>query len=391
MDIKEVLTKSVADILPNKKGLERLLKKRKIKLYFGIDPTSANLHLGNAVPLLKLKEFQDLGHDVIFLIGTFTAQIGDPSGHDRARKPLTLKQIKRNITDYKSQASKIINFSKAKLAFNHQWLSRLKFKDVIKLASNFSVQRMLERDLFQKRIEKKRAVWLSEFIYPLAQGYDSVFLNVDLEVGGTDQTFNMLVGRTLQRIYNKKEKYILTVPLLEGTDGRKMSKSLNNTINLKDSANDMYGKIMSIRDQLIPQYFELCTQLPLKEIKKIKKDLAEKRINPRDLKARLAQEIVSIYHGRERAREAVKEFDTVFKEKKLPAEIPEIKIKKRKIILLDLLLETKLVHSKSEAKRLILQKAVKINNQTQNKWKKIIEVKKETVIQVGKRKFIKLL
>lgn len=389
--IDKVLTRGIKKILPNKKGLARLMKKRKIRLYLGIDPTSPELHLGHAVPLRKLREFQELGHEVILLFGTFTAQIGDPSERHKKRKPFTLTQIKKNMATYKKQASKILNFSKVKIKYNADWLTKLTFRDLVKLASYFTTSRLLERDMFKKRLKKGGEVWVSEFLYPLMQGYDSVAMDVDLEVGANDQLFNMFVGRKLQRIYNKKEKFVLTVPMLVGLDGRKMSKTFANVVNIADSPDGMYGKLMSLKDELIPQYFRLCTDIPEKEIKKIEKNLRFKRISPRNTKARLAKKIVSIYHSQKAARLAEKEFKRIFRERKLPSKIPEIKIKKRSINILDLLTRTKLSRSRSEAKRLILQRGVKINNTVEQDWRRVIKIKKEIIIQVGKRKFLKIV
>jgi len=388
--IEEVLTKGVVKILPNKRKLISLMKKRKIRIYLGIDPTNPNLHLGHAIPLKKLRQLQGLGHETILLFGTFTAQIGDPSGRDKKRKPLTLIQIQRNMASYKRQASKILDFSKIKIRHNADWLAKLNFKELIQLASHFTISRLLERDMFQRRLKKGGEVWANELLYPLMQGYDSVAMDVDLEIGSNDQLFNMLVGRKFQKIYNKKEKFILTTPMLIGLDGRKMSKTFGNTVNITDKPKEMYGKLMSLHDDLILQYFELCTNLPLTEIKKIEEDLRFKKINPRDVKARLAKEIVSIYHGEGAAKTAEKEFHLVFKEKKLPTKIPEIKIKEKTLNILELLTKTKLASSKSEAKRLILQKGVKIDGKIQENWQEIIEIKKGMVIQVGKRKFIKI-
>ena len=387
--IDQVLTKGVEQILPNKKGLAELMKQRKIRLYFGIDPTSLNIHIGHAVPLRKLRDFQDLGHEVILLFGTFTAQIGDPSSRDKKRKPLTLKQVKKNIATYKKQASKVLDMSKVKIKQNHVWLENLKFNDLVKIGSNFTTSRLLERNMFQNRLKKGQEVWLNELLYPLMQGYDSVAMNVDLEIGGTDQTFNMLVGRKLQKIYNKKEKYILTTPMLTGLDGREMSKTYGNFVNLTDVPNDMFGKIMSLKDELIIHYFELCTGLDLVDIKEIEKNLKSKKVNPRDVKANLAKEIVKIYHGEKLAQKAEQEFNRIFKEKKPPSEIKKVKIVKKEIGILDLLVKAKLVSSKSEAKRLIEQNAVKIDGSLKNDWKEIIKIKKGMVIKVGKRKFVK--
>jgi len=389
--IEEVLAKGVEKILPSKEGLLRLMKKRKIRLYLGIDPTSPQLHLGHAIPLRKLREFQELGHEAILLFGTFTAQIGDPSGRDEKRKPLTPAQIEKNMATYKEQASKILDLSKVKIKYNADWLAKLTFTELAKLASYFTTSRLLERDMFQRRLKKGEEVWLNELLYPLMQGYDSVAMDVDLEIGATDQTFNMLMGRKLQRIYNKKEKFVLSTPMLVGLDGRKMSKTYGNTVNITDPPNEMYGKLMSSKDELIIDYFKLCTDLPLAEILEIEKKLKRKEVNPKEAKAKLAREIVKIYHGEKAAKEAEKEFERIFKEKKLPKKIPEMKIKEKSLNILDLLLKTKLVSSKSEAKRLVLQKAVEIDRVLKKDWGEVIEIKKGMVIKVGKRRFVRLI
>lgn len=389
--IKEALTRGVKQVLPDKGSLKKLMKKKRITLYFGIDPTSPKIHLGHTIPLRKLREFQKLGHKVILLFGTFTAQIGDPSGRDRKRKVLTPSQIKKNITTYRKQASKILNLSKVEIKYNADWLGKLRFKELIDLASKFTTSRLLERDMFQKRLRQGREVWLNELLYPLMQGYDSVAMNVDLEVGGTDQTFNMLVGRKLQRIYNKKEKYVLTVPLLLGLDGRKMSKSYNNVVNLTDKPNEMYGKLMSLKDELMPHYFELCLGTSLAKIKKIKKELKLKKINPRDLKAKLAKEIVKIYHGTGIAKSAEREFNRVFKEKKTPLNAEGVRIKVKRMNILELLIKTKKVNSKTEAKRLIMQNAIRINGILKRNWREVVEIEKGSVIKIGKKKFVKVI
>jgi len=389
--IEEVLIKGVEEILPNKEQLKNLMMKRKIRLYLGIDPTSPQLHLGHAIALRKLKDFQDLGHEVILLFGTFTARIGDPSGRDKKRKPLTPSQIEKNMKTYKDQSSKILDFSRVKIKGNADWLEKLNFNDLVKISSQFTISRLLERDMFQERIKAGGEVWLNELMYPLMQGYDSVAMDVDLEIGSSDQLFNALVGRKLQKIFRNKEKFILITPMLLGLDGRKMSKTYGNTVNLTDPPSEMYGKLMSLKDELILLYFQLCTNLPLKEIKEIERELRRKEINPIEAKSRLAREIVTIYHGWEKAEEAEKEFNRVFREKKLPLKIPVIQIKEKKLNILELLTKTKLISSKSEAKRLILQKAVKINGALKENWQEIIEIKKEMVIKVGKRRFKKIV
>jgi len=389
--IDEILTKGAEQVLPSKRELKKLMKKRKIRLYLGIDPTSPDLHLGHAVPLRKLKEFQELGHEVILLFGTFTAQIGDPSGRDEKRKPLSPEQIKNNMATYKKQASKILDFSKVKIKRNADWLAKLTFKDLDKLASYFTVSRLLERDMFQRRFKKGEEVWANEFLYPLMQGYDSVAMDVDLEIGSNDQLFNMLVGRRLQRIYNKKEKFVLTTPMLVGLDGRAMSKTYGNTVNIMDPPKEMFGKLMSLKDELIIQYFRLCTELSKLEIEEIAKDLRLRRINPRDAKAKLAREIVTLHRGTSKAKTAEVEFNRVFRDKKRPHSIPRFRIKKGKIPLIELLTETQLAKSKSEAKRLILQQGVKIDGVLQKDWQKVVEVQKGMIIQVGRRKFLQLV
>ena len=389
--IEEVLTKGVEEILPNKEQLKNLMMKRKIRLYLGIDPTSPQLHLGHAIALRKLKDFQDLGHEVILLFGTFTARIGDPSGRDKKRKPLTPSQIEKNMKTYKDQSSKILDFSRVKIKGNADWLEKLNFNDLVKIASQFTISRLLERDMFQERIRAGGEVWLNELMYPLMQGYDSVAMDVDLEIGSSDQLFNALVGRKLQKIFRNKEKFILITPMLLGLDGRKMSKTYGNTVNLTDPPAEMYGKLMSLKDELILLYFQLCTNLPLKEIKEIERKLSKKEINPIEAKSRLAKEIVTIYHGGKKAEEAEKEFNRVFRERKLPLKIPVVQIKEKKLNILELLTKTKLISSKSEAKRLILQKAVKINGVLKENWQEIIEIKKEMVIKVGKRRFKKIV
>ena len=389
--IEEVLIKGVEEILPNKEQLKNLMMKRKIRLYLGIDPTSPQLHLGHAIALRKLKDFQDLGHEVILLFGTFTARIGDPSGRDKKRKPLTPSQIEKNMKTYKDQSSKILDFSRVKIKGNADWLEKLNFNDLVKISSQFTISRLLERDMFQERIKAGGEVWLNELMYPLMQGYDSVAMDVDLEIGSSDQLFNALVGRKLQKIFRNKEKFILITPMLLGLDGRKMSKTYGNTVNLTDPPSEMYGKLMSLKDELILLYFQLCTNLPLKEIKEIERKLSKKEINPIEAKSRLAKEIVTIYHGGKKAEEAEKEFNRVFRERKLPLKIPVVQIKEKKLNILELLTKTKLISSKSEAKRLILQKAVKINGVLKENWQEIIEIKKEMVIKVGKRRFKKIV
>jgi len=347
--IDEILTRGVEDVIVREELRKKLLSGNKIRLYLGIDPTGADLHLGHVVVLWKLRDFQDLGHEVILLIGDFTAKIGDPTGRDSARKVLTEKEIKNNFKYYKKQASKILDFSKVKIKYNSSWLSKLKFEDILKLFSMFTVQQMIQRDMFQKRISENLPISLQEFMYPLMQGYDSVVMDVDLEVGGNDQMFNMLVGRTLQKFYNNKDKDVITCKLLLGTDGRKMSKTFDNFVAIEDKPNDMFGKIMSIKDELIDHYLELATRLSAEEIAEIKKTSD----NPRDIKAQLAKAVVKLYYGEEESIKAEDEFNNIFRNKELPNDVPVFKTDKNKYPPLDLLFDSKLASSKNEAKRLI--------------------------------------
>jgi len=379
--INTVLAGGVEQILPSKEGLAKLMRQRRIRLYHGIDPTSSRLHLGHIISLRKLQEFADLGHEAILVIGTGTVLTGDPSLRDGARIKISEKQIKENIKTWREQAGKVLDFSKIKIRHNGEWLLKLNYKEIVDVASNISAVKLFQRDMFQRRIKKGGTVWAHETLYPLMQGYDSVFLDVDLEIGGTDQVFNMLIGRELQRKMNKKEKFVMTLPMIMGTDGKMMSKSSGNCIWLNDSASQMYGKVMSIPDSLVASYFKALTSVPLEEIGKAP---------PRDAKARLAREIVAICHGKSSALKAEKEFDLIFKEKKLPLRIPSVTIKQKNLNVLDLLVKTKLAPSRSEAKRLIGQKGVRIGGQVQSDWRKKVKLKKGEVIQVGKRRFIKI-
>lgn len=382
----ELLTRAVEKAIPAKLAEEKLKSGKTLRLYWGIDPTGAKIHLGHAVPLRKMREFVEAGHEVIFLVGSFTAMIGDPTGRDAMREPLTREQIEQNFATYKEQASKILDFSKVQVRYNHEWLEKLTFDQIIGLASKFTVQQMMERDMFEKRWEKGQPIGVHEFFYPLMVGYDSVILDVDVELGGTDQEFNMLAGRTLQQAFGKREKFVLTTKLLLGTDGRKMSKTYDNCIYLEDAPNDMYGKVMSVKDELILSYFECCTDLSAKDIAAIGKEL-EKGSNPRDAKKRLAREIVALYHGVEAAAKADENFSSVFAGGGVPDDIAEVTVEKGSL-LLETLVSEKLVASKSEARRLFEQGGIHLNN----KVVQSVEAKVESgVVKVGKRRFLKLI
>jgi tyrosyl-tRNA synthetase len=388
MTIDELLTRSVETYVPKEGLKERLKSNKKMRIYLGLDPTSTLIHLGNAVPLRKLRDFQNLGHEVIFLVGSFTALIGDTSDKDAMRKPMTPEEIEHNFHTYKEQASKILDFSRAKIMYNGDWLSSLTFQNIVELAQQFTVQQMIERDMYQKRLEANKPIGLHEFLYPLMQGYDSVHMEPDMELGGNDQLFNMLAGRTLLKIYKNKDKFVLTTPLIEGLDGRKMSKSYGNTINLTDEPKDMFGKVMSMKDELIIKYMTICTDMPLKEVDQIDAEL-KNGANPRDAKMRLAQEIVTLYHSAESATQAQKEFINMFQKGGLPDEIPEFKMSGERNII-DLLELCKLIDSRADGKRLIQQGGVKIDGNKIDDIAKTIHLKKGMIIQAGKRRFAKI-
>jgi len=392
--IKEVLERAIEKIYPSKEALEKvILSGRKLTIYLGVDPTSPHLHLGHAVNLLVLKRFQKLGHKVIFLVGDFTARIGDPSGRLAGRKPLTEEEVKKNFKTFKSQVSRIISFSgtnPAKIKFNSSWYKKMALPEFIKLAQIFTLQQMIERDMFQKRLKTGRSIGLGEFLYPLLQGYDSAALDVEAEIGGVDQTFNMLVGRTLLKILKNKEKFVLAVKLLVNPrTGRKISKSEGGLINLDDSPKEMFGKVMAFDDEGMFVLAELCTEMDIKRFGSFKKQVAQNKINPRDAKTEIAFEIVKLYWNKKEAQKARKEFFRIFSQKKMPEEMPAIKIAKKAINILDLLTLSG-VKSKSEARRLIFQDAVKINKEVVKDWRIKIKIINGMIIQVGKRKFVKI-
>ena len=390
--IKEVLEKGVERAFKKNDLIKEIKSGKKLRIKLGIDPTTADLHLGHAVALQKLKQFQDLGHQVIFLVGDFTAKIGDPSERDKTRPVLSDKQIKENAKNYLAQASKILNMKKAEIRRNSEWLADLKFDGIIKLCSAFTLAQMVQREGYKIRLKKKLPVGFQETLYPVMQAYDSVALKADIEIGGRDQLFNLLAGRQLQEFLKQKPQNILTLPLLIGIDGKqKMSQSLRNYIGITEKPEQQYGKTMSIPDNLIIPYFESCTQVALKEIQEIKKGLSSKKMNPRDAKARLAREIVAIYHSKSAALKAEKEFNRIFREKKAPSKLKSYKLQAKKLNILDLLVKTKLAPSKSEAKRLIEQKAVKLDNEIIKDWKQKITPKKGAILKAGKRRFIKLV
>lgn len=391
--IKKLLSRNVEKIIDKERLEKLLLSGKKLRIKYGVDVTSPMLHLGHAVNLWKMREFQELGHKVVFLIGDFTTRIGDPTGKSLTRPLISKKQIERDAKEYKYQISKILltNPSVFEEHRNSEWYDKMKLSEFLSLASKITHARLIERDMFQTRIKKGKEIYIHELLYPILQGYDSVMLKSDLTIIGEDQLFNEIIGRHYQELFNQVPQCIITTTITPGIDGKeKQSKSLGNYIAILDSPKEKYGKIMSIPDNLIISYFKVYTKVPLEEIKEIESDL-KKGANPRDYKARLAFEIVKIYHGEKEAKKAENEFNRVFREKKLPENIPSYRPQKKVYNLVDLLFESKLVKSKAEARRLIEQNAVKINGKVFNDWKKEIKAKQGIVIRVGKRRFIKII
>ncbi len=388
--IEEILSRGAEDIIDKKHLKQELLSGKKLNVKFGIDPTGPRIHLGRATQLMKLRDFQELGHKITLIIGDFTAMVGDASDKTAMRRSLSPEEIKENMKDYLPQIGRILDLKKIDVRYNSEWLSKLKVKDLVGICMNFTAQQMIQRRNFKERWENGKEIGLHELLYPIFQGYDSVAIKADLEVGGFDQLFNLKAGRELQRIFGQKPQDIMTLKMIYGLDGRKMSTSWGNVINILDNPKDMFGKIMSLRDELIVGYFESCTRVPLAEIKNF---LNVKSVNPKDVKKTLAREIVANFHSKKEAQEAEKEFEKIFEEKGLPSEIKETKIKEKKLSILDLLVSAKLVKSKAEAKRIIEQGGVKIikgkESITERDWKKIITIE-NMVLQSGKRNFRKI-
>lgn len=390
--IEEFLTRGVENIYPSVDFLrKKLLSGERQTVYLGIDPTGPTLHMGHAIPLKKLRDFQKLGHKVILLIGDFTAMIGDPTDKAATRKQLTKNDVLNNCKIYKKQASKFLNFGwgGAGLKYNSKWLANMKFGEVLSLASKMTVEQMLKRDMFQKRMEEGKPVYIHEFMYPLMQGYDSVAMNVDGEIGGNDQTFNMLTGRDLMKEISGKEKFVITMKLLEDTNGKKMGKTEGNAISMLDDEFEMFGKVMSWTDGMIIPAFEICTDVTVDEIENIKKQILG-GANPRDIKVRLAKEIVSIYHNQEASDKAEENFVKTFKEGGLPEKIDEIEITDGEL-LSEISVRADLVKSKGEFRRLVLENAVS-NQETGDK---IIDpnykVTSTAIFKIGKRRFLKVI
>lgn len=391
VDIQTLLDRGTVDVIVREDLQAKLEAGKKLKVKLGIDPSGSDLHIGHMVVIKKLREFQQAGHHIQLLFGNFTGQIGDPTDKLNARQPKTQKELEKNAEKYIQQAGTILDTKKVEIVWNADWLGKLSFADVVKLAQSFTVHQMLERDMYQQRIAKQNPIYLHEFLYPLMQGYDSVALESDLELGGTDQTFNLLAGRTIQKDYGQTPQNVLTVPLLVGTDGKeKMGKSLGNYIGVTESPKEMYGKTMSIPDDLICNYFELATNETLEEISKIRKALKDGE-NPRNLKMRLAREIVALYHSETEAKEAEKDFIEVFSNKGLPEDIETKKLPKAKWNIVDLAAETAPDLSKSEIRRTVQGGGVKVDGQKIESIDSQIDISTEKLLQIGKRRFIKVV
>lgn len=385
--IDEILSRGVEDIIVKEELKKDLMSGRQLRIKLGVDPTGPKIHLGRAIPLRKLREFQKLGHQVVFIVGDFTAQVGDASDKSEKRPMLSRAQIDENLKDYKSQISKILDLSKTEFVYNNDWLSKLSFDEVARLAECFSVQQMLARRNFKDRFEKGVEISLREFLYPMMQGYDSVAVKADVELGGFDQLFNLKAGRVVQEYYNQPKQNLMTVMMLEGTDGRKMSSSWGNVITVVDEPFDMFGKLMSVRDELIIKYFTLCTDVSLEEIASLEKDL-KGDANPRDIKMRLASEIVTMYHTEKDASLAKNSWIETFSKGGVPEKIPEIKATEG-VELVDVLIENEIVSSKTDWRRLVGDKAVADTDGN------LIEDPKEKVknvtLKIGKKRFVKII
>ncbi len=386
-----LIRRGTVEIINEEELRKKLEKGKPLVVKAGFDPTAPDLHLGHTVLLRKMRHFQELGHKVIFLIGDFTARIGDPSGRSEIRKPLTPEQIEKNASTYKKQFFKVLDPEKTIVAYNSEWLGKLSFADIIKLAGKFTVAQFLEREDFAKRFSEGRPIGIHELLYPIAQAYDSVALKADVELGGTDQKFNLLVGRELQRYFGQDPQVAVLMPILEGLDGvQKMSKSLGNYVGIDEPPFEMFGKLMSIPDSLMMKYFELLTDFTMEEIESFKKDLEAGKVHPKELKAKLAFNIVKTYHSEEDAVKAQEEFERVFSKKERPSEVPLKTFPEGEKKIVDLLVEGGLVSSKSEAKRLVFQGGVKVDGSKVEDINQIIDLSKERFVQVGKRRFLRV-
>jgi tyrosyl-tRNA synthetase len=391
----EVIGRGTVDLLPMdelKNKLERSIKSGKpLRIKQGFDPTAPDIHLGHTVGIRKLKQFQDLGHQVVVIIGDYTGMVGDPSEKSATRPRLTHEEIKKNARTYQEQFFKILDPKKTEMVYNGQWFSKMRFDEIMELASKFTMARMLERDDFAKRYESQQPISIHEFFYPLMQGYDSVMVNADVEIGATEQKFNLIIARQIQKEYGMESQVVLTLPVLVGIDGvQRMSKSTGNYIGIDEPPHEMYGKTMRIPDEQIYPYFELITDVGLDELKHIKRQLDKKSVNPRDLKRRLARTIVAMYHSEKAAGEAEAHFDQIHIKKEVPEEIPNFEIPEDHR-LINIMVVSGNAASLSEARRLIKQKAVSLDGQiVQNEFHEVV-IGKPATLKIGKRKFVRLI
>ncbi len=387
--IDEILTRGVEDIFIKEDLRKKLLSGEKLRIKLGIDPTSPYIHIGRAITLRKLRDFQRLGHQVIFIIGDYTAKIGDPSDKLEKRPMLTEKQIKSNLEKYLKQVALILDMKNVEVKYNSKWLKKMNFIELGHLLECFTVQQMSRRRNFKDRLDAGSDIFVVEFLYPALQGYDSVAVKADVEIGGFDQLFNLKAGRTVQKRYGQKEQDIMVLSMLEGTDGRKMSSSWGNIISIVDKPEDMFGKVMSLKDELILKYFLLTTDLSFEEIDKVKISL-EKGENPKDIKTKLAYEIVKIYHGEKKAEEAGENWERVFSKKEIPDEMPEIIVSAGEL-LSEVLVKNKILDSKGEWRRLVEGSAIHDLEKNENINEVNLKITKNLKLKIGKKKFIKIL
>lgn len=392
--IDEILSRGAEDIIDKESLKKKLMSGKQLNIKFGIDPTGPKIHLGRATILIKLRDFQDLGHKITLIIGDFTALIGDASDKDAIRQPKTEKEIKENLKDYLNQIGRILDLKKVDVRHNKDWFGKMKAEELIRLAMNFTAQQMIQRRNFKERWDTEKPIGVHEMLYPLLQGYDSVVIKSDLEIGGFDQLFNLKAGRELQRIFKQQPQDVMTLRMIYGLDGRKMSTSWGNVINILDEPKDMFGKLMTLKDEMIIDYFESCTRVPMLQVNEFKNSLESKEMNPKDIKKILAKEIITYFYDRKKAEAAEKEFEQVFEEKKLPTEIEEVKIEEEKLNIQDLLVKLNLASSKGEAKRVIEQGGVRAIKgeeiQEIKDWQLEMPIEKGVIIQVGKRNFRKI-
>ncbi len=387
--ISNILEKGTEDIIGKKKLKKKLKRGEKLTVKLGLDPTGKDFHLGHASMLWRLRFFQELGSRVVFIIGDFTAKIGDASDKKEMRKRLSNEEIKENMKDYKKQLGRILDMEKVEVRYNSEWFNDFRLEELIPLAMEFTAQQMIRRRNFKERWDKEKPIGMHEILYPLLQGYDSVAIEADVEIGGFDQLFNLKTGRKVQKFYGQDPQMIITSEMLYGLDGREMSTSWGNTVNITDDPKNMYGKILSLKDDLIINYFDLCAFYGESELKRVKKDLRKK--NPKKIKKELAKAIVALYYDEKKAEEAEKEFEKVFEKGGVPDEMPEIEIEKKEMGVLNLVYATGLVDSKSQSKRLIKQGAVKINGEKIKNWKDNLEIRNGMVIKIGKKRFAKIV